>query len=200
MISLLPLIPAPASTVNITSLDQEGRGIARIEGKAVFVEGALPREEVTITMLKRKPTYDVARAETIVKASSARVIPRCPHFGVCGGCTLQHLDAGAQVAAKQRTLEDTLWHLGRVRAAQILPADSRTRLELSTSCAPVGTPRSEKRRRTGRISRTQIELRRRHDVLLRFAAEDLGTPSGTAYVDRHTERSRPVAADRARSG
>ncbi|MEO6410275.1 MAG: TRAM domain-containing protein, partial [Burkholderiaceae bacterium] len=117
-------IPAPTAPilVAITSLDQEGRGLARIDGKAVFVEGGLPREEVTITMLKRKPTYDIARAETIVKPSAARVLPRCPHFGVCGGCTLQHLDASAQVAAKQRTLEDTLWHVGRVRAAQILPA------------------------------------------------------------------------------
>ena len=114
--------PAAPILVEVDSLDQEGRGIARIEGKAVFVEGALPREEVTITMLKRKPTYDIARADTIVKASAARVMPRCPHFGVCGGCTLQHFDAGAQVAAKQRTLEDTLWHVGRVRAAQILPA------------------------------------------------------------------------------
>jgi 23S rRNA (uracil1939-C5)-methyltransferase len=122
MTSSLALDDAPASTVTITSLDQEGRGIARIEGKAVFVEGALPREDVTLTMLKRKPTYDIARAEIIVKASAARVIPRCPHFGVCGGCTLQHFDAGAQVAVKQRTLEDTLWHLGKVRAAQILPA------------------------------------------------------------------------------
>ena len=104
--------------VAIASLDQEGRGIARIEGKAVFVEGALPGEEVTITTLKRKPSYEIARAETIVKASAARVVPRCPHFGVCGGCTLQHLDPAAQVAAKQRSLEDALWHLGRVRPAR----------------------------------------------------------------------------------
>jgi 23S rRNA (uracil1939-C5)-methyltransferase len=87
----------------------------------VFVEGALPGEVVTIRTLKRKPTYELARAEKIVKANPARVEPRCPHFGVCGGCTLQHFDAGAQVAAKQRTLEDALWHLGRVRAALLLP-------------------------------------------------------------------------------
>jgi 23S rRNA (uracil1939-C5)-methyltransferase len=107
--------------VTVASLDQEGRGIARVDGKATFIEGALPGEIVTITTLKRKPTYELARAETIVKANPARVDPRCPHFGVCGGCSLQHFDAGAQVAAKQRTLEDTLWHLGRVRAALLLP-------------------------------------------------------------------------------
>ncbi len=116
-----PPTPAP-TTLSITSLDQEGRGLARLDGKAVFVEGALPGEEVTYTTLKRKPTYEIARAESILVASPARVDPRCPHFGVCGGCSLQHFDAAAQVAAKQRTLEDTLWHLGRVRPAQLLPA------------------------------------------------------------------------------
>jgi len=114
--------PPALPPVTIASLDQEGRGIARIDGKAIFVEGALPGEDVTIATLKRKPTYEIARVETVVKASAARVAPRCPHFGVCGGCTLQHFDAGAQVAAKQRALEDALWHLGRVRAALILPA------------------------------------------------------------------------------
>ncbi len=114
-------LPAPPGAVTIASLDQEGRGIARVDGKAIFVEGALPGEIVTITTLKRKPTYELARAVTIVKSNAARVDPRCPYFGVCGGCSLQHLDAAAQVAAKQRTLEDTLWHLGRVRAALLLP-------------------------------------------------------------------------------
>jgi len=111
---------APAGTVTIASLDQEGRGIARVDGKAVFVEGALPGEVVTIVTLKRKPTYELARTVAIVKANPARVAPRCPHFGVCGGCSLQHFDASAQVAAKQRTLEDALWHIGRVRAALLL--------------------------------------------------------------------------------
>ncbi|HZQ62752.1 MAG TPA: 23S rRNA (uracil(1939)-C(5))-methyltransferase RlmD [Casimicrobiaceae bacterium] len=111
----------PTSAV-IESLDQEGRGIARIEGKAIFVEGALPGEEVTFVSHKRKPTYEIARVESVLRASAARVDPRCAHFGVCGGCTMQHFDATAQVAAKQRALEDTLWHIGRVRPAQILPA------------------------------------------------------------------------------
>jgi 23S rRNA (uracil1939-C5)-methyltransferase len=112
--------PIPV-TVTVASLDQEGRGIARVDGKATFVEGALPGETVTITTLKRKPSYEIARAESILRSNAARVDPRCPHFGVCGGCSLQHFDAVAQVAAKQRTLEDALWHLGRVRALQLLP-------------------------------------------------------------------------------
>ncbi|MDH5246274.1 MAG: TRAM domain-containing protein, partial [Betaproteobacteria bacterium] len=83
--------------VTIGSLDQEGRGIARVDGKAVFVEGALPGEVVAITTLKRKPTYEIARADAIARPNAARVEPRCPHFGVCGGCSLQHFDAAAQV-------------------------------------------------------------------------------------------------------
>jgi len=119
-----PRAAAPAKSplvVNISSLDQEGRGIARIDGKAVFVEGALPGEAVAITYLKKKPTFDLARADAVLKANAARVEPRCKYFGICGGCSQQHFDASAQVAAKQRTLEDALWRLGRVRPAMLLP-------------------------------------------------------------------------------
>ncbi len=108
------------NTVLITALDQEGRGIARIDGKAVFVEGALVGERVTIEIYRKRPTYELARATGILRASPSRVAPLCPHFGVCGGCSLQHLDAAAQVAAKQRVLEDALWHIGRVRAGELL--------------------------------------------------------------------------------
>jgi 23S rRNA (uracil1939-C5)-methyltransferase len=107
-------------TVLITALDQEGRGIARIDGKAVFVEGALAGELVTMEVHRRRPTYELARATGILRSSPSRVVPLCPHFGVCGGCSLQHLDAAAQVAAKQRVLEDALWHIGRVRAGELL--------------------------------------------------------------------------------
>ena len=106
--------------VVITALDQEGRGIARIDGKAVFVEGALVGERVTIEVFRRKPSFEQARAIDILAPSPTRTTPRCPHFGVCGGCSLQHVDAGAQVAAKQRVLEDAFWHIGRVRPQQML--------------------------------------------------------------------------------
>ncbi len=118
-------IRPPASELtplDVVSLDQEGRGVARVEGKAIFVEGALPGERVLAVTLKRKPSFEIARADVIVKPSAARVEPRCPHFDVCGGCSLQHLDVPAQVAAKQRSLEDALWHIGRVRPQTVLPA------------------------------------------------------------------------------
>ncbi|HUH91603.1 MAG TPA: 23S rRNA (uracil(1939)-C(5))-methyltransferase RlmD [Casimicrobiaceae bacterium] len=110
-----------SDTVVITALDQEGRGVARVDGKATFVEGALIGERVAIEVLRRKPSYELARATEILAASPARVEPACPHFGVCGGCSLQHLEPAAQVAIKQRVLEDALWHIGRLRAGEILP-------------------------------------------------------------------------------
>jgi 23S rRNA (uracil1939-C5)-methyltransferase len=108
-------------TVVITALDQEGRGVARVGGKATFVEGALIGEEVAVEILRRKPNYDLARMTELVAASPTRTAPPCPHFGVCGGCSLQHLEASAQIAVKQRVLEDALWHIGRIRAGELLP-------------------------------------------------------------------------------
>jgi len=108
-------------TVLIESLDREGRGIARVEGKAIFIDGGLPGELVSYASYKKKPNYEMASATAIHAPSGARVIPRCPHFGVCGGCSMQHLQAYSQVAVKQRVLEDNLWHIGKVRPEVVLP-------------------------------------------------------------------------------
>jgi len=108
--------------LKVESLDQEGRGVARRDGKAIFIEGALPGEEVTCSVYRKKPSYEVATLDAVIRESALRVSPRCPHFGNCGGCSLQHFDARAQVAVKQRVLEDSLWHIGRVRPEQMLPA------------------------------------------------------------------------------
>ena len=110
-----------SDVLNIESLDLEARGIARREGKVVFVEGALPGERVVATTVRRKPSYEIARVEEILRPSSQRVVPRCPHFGVCGGCAMQHLEPSTQVAIKQRSLEDTFWHVGKLRPARVLP-------------------------------------------------------------------------------
>src|SRR5690349_12542981 len=110
-----------STSVMIESLDQEGRGVARVAGKAVFVEGALPGEHVRIETLKAKPSFEVARVAAILRPGASRVTPRCPHFGVCGGCSLQHADPALQVAAKQRTLEDALERIGRVRPETLMP-------------------------------------------------------------------------------
>jgi 23S rRNA (uracil1939-C5)-methyltransferase len=110
-----------ARVLTIESLDLEARGIARRDGKVVFVEGALPGERVTADTVRRKPSYEIARTTAVLRESSQRVVPRCPHFGVCGGCAMQHLEPAAQVAIKQRALEDTFWHVGKLRPATIMP-------------------------------------------------------------------------------
>ena len=109
-------------TVVIESLDREGRGIARVEGKAIFIEGGLPGETVSYVSFKRKPSYELASVTAVHAPSAEREAPRCPHFGVCGGCSMQHLEARAQVAAKQRVLEDNLWHIGKLRPETMLRA------------------------------------------------------------------------------
>lgn len=90
----------------------------------MFVEGALPGETVEYEILRSKPNYDQARALRIVHASAQRVTPRCPHFGVCGGCSLQHLDPLAQAAVKQRVMEDAFGHIAKMTPEVILPAIS----------------------------------------------------------------------------
>lgn len=107
-------------TLDVDSLDLEGHGVARHDGKVAFVRGALPGERVQAAVVRRKPRFDVAETRVVLRENASRVRPRCPHFGACGGCSMQHLEARAQVSVKQRALEDTLWHLGRVRPATML--------------------------------------------------------------------------------
>jgi 23S rRNA (uracil1939-C5)-methyltransferase len=107
--------------VTIESLDNEGRGIAHVDGKVIFIEGALSGERVEFSSYRRKPSYEQATVTKVLRASSQRVVPACPHFGVCGGCSLQNVNIAAQTAAKQRVVEDALWHIGRLKPEQIYP-------------------------------------------------------------------------------
>jgi 23S rRNA (uracil1939-C5)-methyltransferase len=91
------------------------------EGKVVFVEGALPGEEVVARVLTRRKSFDLAKVVSLEKSAPSRVAARCPHFGTCGGCALQHADLRTQVAAKQRWLEDNLARIGNVRPDSLLP-------------------------------------------------------------------------------
>ena len=104
----------------IESLDHEGRGLAYVDGKAVFIEGALPGERVEYEVLRSGPSYAQASLVRVLSASAQRVAPRCSLFGLCGGCSMQHLDVSAQTAAKQRVLEDALWKIGRLKAEILL--------------------------------------------------------------------------------
>ena len=100
--------------VDILSLDHEGHGIARIDGKVIFVDDALAGERAEIAIYRRHAKYDSANAVSILKSSAQRTTPKCKYFGRCGGCSMQHLEVSAQVAAKQRVLEENLARIGKV--------------------------------------------------------------------------------------
>ena len=108
------------STASIESLDQQGRGVTHVEGKVVFVEGALPGERVELETYRRKPSYELANTRLVLAESPSRIEPRCNSFGVCGGCSMQHIEPRAQIAAKQRVLEDNFAHIGQVRPETML--------------------------------------------------------------------------------
>ena len=104
----------------IESLDREGRGVAHVEGKTIFVDGAVTGEEVEYASYRKKPSFELAQVVGTSQESASRVVPRCAFFGTCGGCSMQHVDGSTQIAAKQRVLEDALWHVGRVRPETML--------------------------------------------------------------------------------
>jgi len=108
--------------VDILALDHEGHGIARIDGKVTFVDGALAGERAEINIYRKHAKYNSANAVAILQPSAQRTDPRCQYFGRCGGCSMQHLEPSAQVAAKQRVLEDNLARIGKVEPGIILPA------------------------------------------------------------------------------
>lgn len=105
----------------VFSLDYEGRGVARAAGKTVFIKGAIPSENVRYRVTKSKKQFDEAETIAVLNAASARVIPKCGYFDTCGGCVLQHIESHAQVALKQRILEEQLQRIGKVFPQQILP-------------------------------------------------------------------------------
>ncbi|WP_137922461.1 23S rRNA (uracil(1939)-C(5))-methyltransferase RlmD [Hydrogenophaga sp. 2FB] len=125
--------PAPETTapalpegwLAVESLDIDAQGIAhKPDGKVVFIEGALPFELVSVNVHRKKNNWEAGTVTAVHRESSQRVRPGCPHFGLhagaCGGCKMQHLHEAAQVAIKQRVLEDNLWHLGKVKAETMM--------------------------------------------------------------------------------
>lgn len=107
--------------VTIESIDANGQGIARIDGKTIFVNDVLPSEEAIIEIYKNKPNFSLAKLVELIKPSPDRVQPKCSNFGICGGCSLQHLSFEAQILSKQKVLIDNLKHIGKVTAENILP-------------------------------------------------------------------------------
>lgn len=112
---------AAPESADIVSLDHEGRGVARIDGKTVFVDGALPGETVLLRRIRRRRRHDEAVVVEVLKPAPDRVTPRCAHFGVCGGCSLQHLAHSSQLAAKGAIVAEELARIGGVQPRRWLP-------------------------------------------------------------------------------
>lgn len=112
---------APAlATADVTDLSHEGRGIAHIDGKTVFIEDALPGERVELRIVNRTRNYDEAQLVRVIEPSPARTEAQCAHFGICGGCALQHFAPEGQIEFKQRQLTEALSRIGKVEPARIL--------------------------------------------------------------------------------
>ncbi len=113
-------IPTEQVTVTIDSLSHEGRGVARVNDKVVFVDGALPGEEVVFSYVRTSSKFDEGRVDEVLKASPDRVEAKCPHFSLCGGCSLQHISSEKQIAIKQGQLLEHFAHLGKVQPEEVL--------------------------------------------------------------------------------
>jgi len=114
-------LPAEPLDLEISGLSHDGRGVSEVGGKKVFVHGALPGESASVRITQSLRRYDEGVAESISKPSPDRVEPACPHYGMCGGCALQHLSAEGQLAAKQDSLLQNLERIGKVSPISILP-------------------------------------------------------------------------------
>jgi 23S rRNA (uracil1939-C5)-methyltransferase len=113
-------LPEPR-TATIESLSHDGRGICHIDGKVVFVHRALPGEEVKFRYCRTRSKFDEGDVLEVIKASPLRVEPLCKHFGICGGCSQQHLSSESQIAAKQERLLESLGKIGKVKPETMLP-------------------------------------------------------------------------------
>ncbi|MES9859656.1 MAG: 23S rRNA (uracil(1939)-C(5))-methyltransferase, partial [Candidatus Thiodiazotropha sp. 4PDIVS1] len=114
-------LPTEPVETEIESLTHDAKGVTHIDGKATFVHGSLPGEKVRFLYTGRWRKYDEGRVVEVLEPSPQRVEPKCSQFGVCGGCSLQHQDASAQVLSKQQSMLESLQHIGKVAPEQILP-------------------------------------------------------------------------------
>ncbi len=99
----------------VVDLSHDGRGVCRHEGKTVFVADALPGETISYRLMQKRRSFDQAELLEVLKPSPDRVTPACAHFGYCGGCSLQHLDAGRQLEAKQKHLSEVFQRIGQLQ-------------------------------------------------------------------------------------
>ena len=114
-------LPAEPLSATIDSLSHEGRGIARINGKTVFIQGALPGEQILFAYTRRRGQFDEGRTVEVIEPSALRSEPRCRHYDMCGGCSLMHLDSAQQILHKQSVLLEQLQHIGGLAPERVIP-------------------------------------------------------------------------------
>ncbi len=116
--------PIPTETVQVAikNLSHEGRGVSHLDGKTLFIDGALPGEEVEMRYAAVHAKFDEGYAVNVIKASESRVEPKCQHFEMCGGCSLQHMDSSAQIQFKESILKEHFEHFGKLKPDNWLPA------------------------------------------------------------------------------
>ena len=114
-------IPDTVFETTVEDLSHDGRGVTHEDGKAVFIHGALPGERVRYRLAARRRKFDIADVVEVLEPSEERVEARCAHFGVCGGCVLQHQNPPAQIDAKQSILMENLRRIGGVTPGKVLP-------------------------------------------------------------------------------
>jgi 23S rRNA (uracil1939-C5)-methyltransferase len=149
------------NNINVESLSHDGRGVAHVDGKAVFLENALPGEEVNCVYTRRRGKFDEAKAVDIIKSSPDRVAPKCPHFNVCGGCKLQHIKHEKQIFYKTKSFQEQMKHFGNQDAVNIL----------SPIIGPVWGYRSRARLSVKYVRKKQKVLVGFHEKSGRYVAE-----------------------------
>ena len=112
-------LPKEPVNAHVTDLTHEGKGVAHIDGKTVFINQALPGEDVEFIYVKKQRQFDVGRLHQVINASDKRIEPKCAHFFICGGCSLQHVSHEQQIQFKQKILIDNLKRIGHVEAGEI---------------------------------------------------------------------------------
>ncbi|MDF1677268.1 MAG: 23S rRNA (uracil(1939)-C(5))-methyltransferase RlmD [Legionellaceae bacterium] len=185
-------------TADIEKLSHDGRGIARINGKTTFIDGALEGEQVTFEYTRKKRDFDEGRVLTVERASPQRVLPRCAHHGVCGGCSLQHLEESSQIREKEKLMLDTLTRIGHVTPEAVLPALSdedawhyRNRARLSVNVVPkknrvlVGFREKRNPRYVADIQQCAILNKKVGDALLDLSAliGEMDNPRSFAQIE-----------------
>lgn len=108
-------------TLDIASLSHDGRGISTLNGKTIFISGAITGEKVICQILKKNSRYNEANTLDVLHAAAERALPVCSHYGVCGGCSMQHIEQDSQIQFKQKILLEQLAHFGKVTPEKIIP-------------------------------------------------------------------------------